>query len=391
MNLPPDALVSFDFHQRTRLVFGAGMLEQLGTIARELQAKNVLLVTDAGLRVAGHCDRAERILTTAGLGCVIYDHVTENPTSADVERCAQFARSQQIDLIVGLGGGSSMDCAKGANFLLTNGGRIHDYRGVGKASLPMLPMIGIPTTSGTGSEAQSFAVIADSETHVKMACGDPKAAFRVAILDPELTTTMPRSVTAATGIDAMTHAIESFVTTKRNAISQMFARQAWELLSESFSRVLLRPDDLDARGRMQLGAFLAGAAIENSMLGAAHATANPLTARFGVTHGVAVGLMLPHVIRWNSVTSADLYRRLNIAAGWDDVSGDEASETLATGFSEFLRLADLPATLTEAVDEAITGADLEEMAADAVKQWTGTFNPRTMNAESFLQLYQRAV
>lgn len=391
MNFPPDPLVPFDFHQRTRLVFGSGMLEQLGPLARELGASRILLVTDAGLRVSGHCDRAERILSLANLGCVIYDQVTENPTSADVERCATFVRSHQIDLIVGLGGGSSMDCAKGANFLLTNGGRIHDYRGVGKASLPMLPMIGIPTTSGTGSEAQSFAVIADSETHIKMACGDPKAAFRVAILDPELTTTMPRSVTAATGIDAMTHAIESFVTTKRNAVSQMFARQAWELLSQSFSRVLLRPDDLDARGRMQLGAFLAGAAIENSMLGAAHATANPLTARFGVTHGIAVGLMLPHVIRWNSVTSAELYRRLNSAAGWHDASGDEASEILATGFTEFLRLADLPTTLTQAIDQPVGTADLQEMAADAVKQWTGTFNPRTMDAESFLQLYQRAV
>jgi len=391
MNLPPEPLVPFDFPQRTRLVFGAGMLEQLGSIVRELQAKSVLLVTDAGLRVAGHCDRAVRILHSSGLNCVVYDQVTENPTSADVERCATFARSAPVDLIVGLGGGSSMDCAKGANFLLTNGGRIHDYRGVGKASLPMLPMIGIPTTSGTGSEAQSFAVIADSETHVKMACGDPKAAFRVAILDPELTTTMPRFVTAATGIDAMTHAIESFVTTKRNAISQMFARQAWELLSESFSRVLQRPDDLDARGRMQLGAFLAGAAIENSMLGAAHATANPLTARFGVTHGIAVGLMLPHVIRWNSPASAELYRRLNVAAGWDDASGDEASEILANGFTEFLRLADLPSTLKEAIEVSISATDLEEMAADAVKQWTGTFNPRTMTAESFLHLYQRAV
>lgn len=391
MSLSSDPLVAFDFQQRTRLVFGSGVLEQLGEIAKGLQARSVMLVTDSGLRAAGHCDRAERILAAAGLTSIVYDKVTENPTSDDVERCAEFARPRAVDLIVGFGGGSSMDCAKGANFLLTNGGRIHDYQGFGKAKLPMLPMIGVPTTSGTGSEAQSFAVIADSATHLKMACGDPKAAFRVAILDPELTTTMPRSVTAATGIDAMTHAIESFVTKKRNAISQMFARQAWELLSESFSRVLLRPDDKDARGRMQLGAFLAGAAIENSMLGAAHATANPLTARFGVTHGIAVGLMMPHVIRWNATTSAELYRRLNIAAGWDDGAGAEASETLASGFTEFLRMADLPITVIQAAGQAVTQTDLEEMAADAVKQWTGTFNPRTMDKDSFLQLYQRAV
>ena len=147
-------------------------------------------------------------------------------------------------------------------------------------------MIAIPTTAGTGSEAQSFAVIADAETHMKMACGDSKAACRVAILDPELTVTMPRAVAAATGIDAMTHAIESYVTTKRNPVSQMFARQAWVLLSKSFSQVITTSDDPEARGNMLLGAHLAGAAIENSMLGAAHATANPLSAHFNMVHGM---------------------------------------------------------------------------------------------------------
>ena len=387
------SVASFDFHQRTRVVYGSGTFGQLGRLARELDSQRVLLVTDAGLRKSGYSARAETILREAGLEVAVFDEVRENPTSEDVDRCVAFARSNKIGIIVGLGGGSSIDCAKGANFVLTNGGRIHDYKGVGKATRAMLPMIAVPTTSGTGSEAQSFAVIADAETHMKMACGDPKAACRIAILDPELTITMPASVAAATGIDAMTHAIESYVTTKRNPISQMFARQAWELLSSAFPIILREPENLDARGRMQLGAFLAGAAIENSMLGAAHAAANPLTAQYGTTHGIAVGLMLPHVIRWNADASAELYRDLVIAAKWDDAetSVENAPFQLADGFTEFLRQADLPVSVSQAIDAEADNTVLETLAAEAAQQWTGTFNPRPMNIASFIELYRNAL
>jgi alcohol dehydrogenase len=388
---------SVDFQHRTRLIFGRKSLERLGSLSRENGGHRVLMVTDSGLRAAGHCERAEQILRDAGLEVVVFDAVSENPTTADVERCTAFARehnqTRAIDLIVGLGGGSCMGCAKGANFLLTNGGRMQDYKGLGKATQPMLPMIAVPTTSGTGSEAQSYAVIADAGTHVKMACGDPKAACRVAILDPELTVTMPRAVAAATGIDAMTHAIESFVTTKRNPISQMFSRKAWLLLSGAFPQVLREPDNYDARGRMQLGAFLAGSAIENSMLGAAHAAANPLTARFGTTHGIAVGLMLPHVIRWNAASVGGQYADLAETARWTlaDRSPAAAAERLAAGFTDLLRLADVPVSLTQALDTELTAASIAELAADAAQQWTGTFNPRTMDAEAFATLYRNAM
>src|SRR5215470_13270123 len=192
-----------------------------------------------------------------------------------------------------------MDCAKGINFLYSNGGQIQDYWGVGKATKPMLPMIAVPTTAGTGSETQSFALISDSKTHVKMACGDKKASFRVALLDPELTVTQPPRVTALTGIDAVAHALESYVARTRNSASMAFSREAWLLLGGNFAHVIADPKDLDARGGMQLGASFAGLAIENSMLGAAHSLANPLTAEFNIAHGQAVGLMLPHVIRRN--------------------------------------------------------------------------------------------
>ena len=393
---PADRLAfapAFDFNQRTRVIFGCGTFGQLGQFARELGGRRVLIVTDIGMRKAGYCDQAKTCLLAAGLEVAVYDQVQENPTTDDVDRCVAFAKSETIGLIVGIGGGSSIDCAKGANFVLTNGGRMHDYKGVGKAQLAMLPMIAVPTTSGTGSEAQSFAVIADAETHMKMACGDPKAACRIAILDPELTVTMPPAVAAATGIDAMTHAIESYVTTKRNPISNMFARQAWELLSSAFPVVLREPENLDARGRMQLGAFLAGAAIENSMLGAAHAAANPLTAQYGTTHGVAVGLMLPHVIRWNADVAGDLYHDLVIAAKWGDTetNPESAPFQLADGFTEFLRLAELPVSVSEAIDAEADEAVLDRLAAEAAQQWTGAFNPRTTDVASFVELYRNAL
>ena len=221
----------------------------------------------------------------------------QRPTN--VEAGFAVAKEFQPDLIVGLGGGSSMDCAKGINFLYSCGGRMQDYWGVGKATGPLLPMIAVPTTAGTGSETQSFALISDAETHVKMACGDKRAAFRVALLDPELTLTQPPRVTALAGFDALSHAVETYVTKKRNDVSCDFSRRrgtSWHPITCACST---EPDDLEARGQMQLGACLAGSAIENSMLGAAHALANPLTATYGIAHGEAVALMLPHVVRFN--------------------------------------------------------------------------------------------
>lgn len=380
---------AFQYQPRTRLIFGRGSFARLSELAREIGGTRVLLVTDAGLRDAGHCDRAAQMLQNDGLRVFVFDSVTANPTTEDVDRCVAFAQPHNIDLIVGLGGGSSIDCAKGANFLLTNGGQMQDYRGVGNAHSPMLPMIAVPTTAGTGSEAQSFAVIADPVTHMKMPCGDPKAACRAAILDPELTVTMPHTVATVTGIDAMTHAIESFVTRNRNPVSQMFARQAWVLLSGAFPVVMDQPDNLEARGRMQLGAHFAGSAIENSMLGAAHALANPLTAHFGTVHGRAVGMLLPNVIRWNATSVADLYQDLAISAGWASTtdSAEAASSELANRFTDLLKLADMPTCLTELAGIDELTRNMGTLAQEATQQWTGTFNPRKMEAADFQQVY----
>ncbi|RPI90282.1 MAG: iron-containing alcohol dehydrogenase [Planctomycetaceae bacterium] len=382
------ALAPFDYQPRTRVVFGAGKLADLGILATELGATRVLLVTDRGLESAGHPQRGIAALESAGLSVSLFDEVHENPTTDDVDRGLAVARAAQIDLLIGLGGGSSMDCAKGINFLLTNGGQMQDYWGAGKARLPLLPMIAVPTTAGTGSEAQSYALIAHARTHMKMACGDPKAACRIALLDPELTISMPRPVTAASGIDAISHAVESYVCTRRNPVSQLFASQAFHLLAGGFPVVLRQPGQLDARSAMLLGAHLAGAAIENSMLGATHALANPLSAHCGLTHGVAIGIMLPHVVRFNAIAVADLYGRLAEEINLCEARDPAAADLLADRLERLAESAGLPASLSAC---GVAAGLIPTMAAEAAEQWTGQFNPRPVTPGDFQELYQRAL
>jgi alcohol dehydrogenase len=381
-------LPAFDYHPRTRVVFGPGKIAELGKLAMELGGRRVLLVTDHGLETAGHPQKGIAALESAGLAVTIFDDVHPNPTTDDVERGLAVACDTQIDLIVGLGGGSSMDCAKGVNFLLTNGGRMEDYWGANKATRAMLPMIAVPTTSGTGSEAQSYALIANPKTHMKMACGDPKATCRVAVLDPELTLSMPGSVTAATGIDALSHAVESHVCTRRNPVSQLFSRQAWQLMVRGFPAVIAAGDDIDARAKMLLGAHLAGSAIENSMLGAAHALANPLSAHFDVTHGVAIAVMLPHVVRYNAASAGGLYGELACDAGLCESGDPQAGELLAGLLHGLAKTSGLPARLA---DCGVEGAAIPGMAAEAAQQWTGQFNPRPVDEKSLRELYEGAL
>ena len=366
--------MAFPFDLRTRVVFGPGRFAELGALARELGFCHTLLVADRGMVSAGYVTQAESQLAQAGIAAIPFHDFDANPDTAMVESGRAVAAGAQVDSLVGLGGGSSLDCAKGINFVLTNGGRMQDYWGFGKAAQPMLPMIAVPTTAGTGSEAQSYALISDAATHVKMACGDPKAAFRVAILDPLLTVSQPRAVTAATGYDAISHAVESYVTTRRTPISQTFAREAWALLSANFERVLSHADDLDARGAMLLGAHLAGVAIENSMLGATHACANPLTAHFGTPHGHAIALLLHRVVRWNMEQAASLYQELG---------GEEVPIRLA----DLARAGGLPERMREV---GVTEECLPQLAEEAAAQWTGRFNPRPFQAADALALYRAA-
>jgi len=379
----------FDYAPRTRLLFGRGLLSRVGDLAKELGGRRVLVVTDPGLVRAGHADRVIDAMSQSGLAVSCYDQVRENPTTADVARCLESAKAHGADLFVGLGGGSSMDTAKGCNFILTNGGEMRDYWGVGKAKLPMLPLIAVPTTSGTGSECQSAALIADEKSHQKMACLDPKAAARVALLDPELTLSLPQRVTSVTGIDAIAHALETWVTTKRNPISSLYSEAAAKLLFSAFPRVLSAPGDVEARGDMLLGAAFAGTAIENSMLGCAHSAANPLTAHHDVVHGQAVGMLLPWVIRFNGgwAEVADRYRGLAVALkGSDDFeSSTQATEWLASTVESLMVRAELPLKLSAC---GVARTDVPALAAEAKRQWTAQFNPRPVEEPEFAELYR---
>lgn len=378
----------FDFQSRTRIIFGEGVIIRIGELARELGFRRTLLVADQGLVQSGHVGEALLPLSRVGIEVVHFHEFEANPTTAMIEAGRDFAKANRIDSIIGLGGGSSLDCAKGINFLLTNGGHMQDYLGWGKATKPMLPMIGVPTTAGTGSEAQSYALISDAQTHVKMACGDPKAAFRVAILDPCLTISQPKSVTAITGYDAIAHAVETFVTTKRNPISDMLAREAWRLLESNYEVVLSEPSNLQARAAMQLGAYYAGSAIENSMLGATHACANPLTAHYDTTHGVAIALLLPTVVRWNAGVAESRYGELVSVAGMrlstNGFNSREASDLLACRLEQLAQAGCMPRSLKDA---GISREDLNVLAKEAADQWTGRFNPRPFDSAGALEVY----
>ena len=370
---------SFDCELKQQVIYGDNTIERLGELTRSLGGSRVLVTTDPGIEKAGILARAVSALQSEGISAHIYADVTPNPTTEDVEAAVTVAKTNvPIDLIIGLGGGSPMDCAKGANFLLTNGGKMADYWGTNKATAPMLPAIGIPTTIGTGSEAQSFALISQPDTHIKMACGDKKARFSTVILDPTLTKTLPRPIAAMTAIDAVAHAVESFVSTRHNLMSRMFAQHAWELLNANFEACLVEKQSAAARSKMLFGAYLAGLAIENSMLGAAHACANPLTARYDITHGVAVALMLPHVIRFNSSVAGEAYREL-----YPD--GD-----LADRITALKQIGNLPNRLREyPVQYTVGTADLPTLAKEAAMQWTAQFNPRPMNVSDFMKLYEQ--
>ena len=376
----------FEFKLRTRFIFGKGSLDQLGDQASDLGFTRTLLVGDPGIVACGLMARAISYLQVKGIHVTPFDNFSANPDTAMVEAGRITAEASQVDSIIGLGGGSSMDCAKGVNFLLTNGGNIQDYWGFDKAKKPLLPMIAIPTTAGTGSESQCYALISDKDTNVKMACGAPSASFRLALLDPELTLSQPTDVTAATGYDAIAHAVETFVTKQRCSISQLFSREAWRLLINNYERVLTHPTDIESRSAMQLGACYAGVAIEKSMLGATHACANPLTARYGINHGTAISALLPHVVKWNASTVSSDYLEMLAIVGEATKVGTPGS-LLAALLERLARTAKLPTSLKEL---GVPQGELGGLAEEAATQWTGKFNPRSFNKDGAMEIYKCA-
>jgi alcohol dehydrogenase len=361
----------FDYAARTRLMAGPGRRAELAAAVRGWGVSAVLLVADPGLGELGAGLLQQ--LRDAGLEASMHDQVPQNPDSAAAAQCAEVLNNTAAEAVVALGGGSTMDLAKAANILATNGGEMSDYLGYGKARHPLLPMAAIPTTTGTGSEAQSYCVIADATSRRKMACGDPGAAFRLTVLDPEPALGQPFGVRAASGWDAISHTVETWVTSGRNPMSLMCAREAWRLLDANYERVLTSPGDIDAIAAMQWAAYLAGWAIEHSMLGAAHACANPLTQRYGTTHGQALAVLLPCVVQWNQQMCHREYEELH-----HDLPARLAGLRSAAGLPRRLR------------DLGVREQDLPALCEAAAAQWTGTFNPRPFGAGGAMEIYQCA-
>ncbi len=376
--------MTFHPDEKTRVVEGPGALDRLGSLASELGGRRVLLVSDPGVARVGHMARAEASLVAAGLSVVCFTEVSENPTTEDVARGLAVAQQFDPELYVAVGGGSPIDAAKGVNFLHVCGGEMRDYWGHHKATRPLRPLIAVPTTAGTGSEVQSFALISDALTHRKMACGDPSAAPRIALLDAELTLSMPPFVTACTGLDTLGHALESAVTKARTPRSAEYARAAFRVGFSALQRVLEAPSDVDARAAMLRAAALAGLAIEHSMLGAAHALANPLTAQLGVPHGLAVGLMVPHVVRFNAqqAEARGVYEALARDVGLD------CAEALADALEALVPRAGLPRDVAAV---GVTEERIPGLAAEAATQWTAGFNPRSVTAEELGAILRAAL
>jgi alcohol dehydrogenase len=385
-------MAMFEPDEKTRVVEGRGALAQLGVEARDLGARRVLLVSDPGVMRAGHGPRAAELLRAAGLVVELFSDVAENPSTDDVARGLVSAQRFAPELFVAVGGGSAIDAAKGIDFLYVCGGEMRDYWGHDKATRPLLPLIAVPTTAGTGSEVQSFALISDALTHRKMACGDPSAAPRVALLDAELTLSMPPFVTACTGLDTLGHAVESAVTKRWNERSRQYSRLAFLLAFRALPHVLAAPGDVSARADMLRAAALAGLAIEHSMLGAAHALANPLTARCGLPHGQAVGTMLPHVVRFNAeepgarAVYAALAREVGVAAAGSEERA--AAHALADALAAQLLAAGMPSRLAA---HGVAAELVPALAREAAEQWTARFNPRAVDAADFERLLAAAL
>lgn len=361
----------------TNVVVGAGCIADLPERLGLATGARVVVVTDAGLMAAGHPARLLGILTSAGFDVDVFDRVRENPDTEDIIACLGTLRRGPVGAVVALGGGSSIDTAKGAALLFANGGTLGDFWHTGAIGNDLPALVAIPTTAGTGSEMQSYAIVSDPVTHRKMAIGTPKLAPSLAFLDPDLTESMPLRTAAMTGIDAMSHALEAAVSTKTTPVGRVYALEAWELIRPHLPAVLAGSADAAARLAMLTGSASAGRAIENGMLGAAHALANPLTARYGVPHGQAVGIMLPYVVRHNGADGA-------ISRLYDELGGSGAVADFAEAM---LESAGLPGQLR---DLGVGEGDLDQLSGLAAEQWTAGFNPRPVGRADLLSLYRAA-
>ena len=387
-NVFKDKKSIFSWSPSGAIIFGNGASKKTGEELKKLGVKKATLVTDPGLVKFGIAEKIISVVREAGIELNVYDKCEPDSSVETVEKVAELARDSEI--LIGLGGGSSMDPAKAAAILVTNGGDIRDYQGCDKFTKAPLPIVAIPTAAGTGNECTPFAVIADRQRDWKMPIGGTGIMPALAICDPELTYSLPPTVTAATGMDALTHAIEAYTSRCTEPISDALAIQAIKLLARAIRPAVYRGDsDHDARYDMMMGAMLAGYAFTSASLGISHCMAHPLGARYHVPHGVANALCLPVVMEFNMGAWPERYADIAEFFG-EDISGLSVRDAAKRGVQCVYELLDdmpIRALDTYGVDEE----SLETLAEDAMKGGDRPNNARMTTKEEFLQLYRKVM
>ena len=384
-------MTPFSFNTAKSIRFGQGILSQLGDIVRAEIGQRVLIVTDQGMLATGLVERAQVFLQAAGIEAALYAEVQADPPEASVLACAEAAKAHGAQAIIGLGGGSSLDVAKLAALLAAGEETLTEIYGVGKAKGPRLPLILIPTTSGTGSEVTPISIVT-TPSHEKMGVVSSVLLPDIALLDPELTLGLPPHITAATGIDAMVHAIEAYASASanNNPISRALAEKALSLMGPALLRAVQSGSDIAARSDMLLGSMLAGQAFANSPVAAVHALAYPLGGHFHIPHGLSNALVLPHVMAFNVETAPAPYAELAPFLFPDLVTleGKARAQAFCARLAEMSKACGLPQSLREMqIPEDI----LPKLAEDAMKQTRLLVNnPREVTYEDALAIYQAA-
>jgi len=371
-------------------LMGQGCLAALPERVKMLNGKKPLLVADKGMTDLGYTARVTELLKTADIDCAVYDGTVPNPTDNNVEEGAEVYRKENCDLLISLGGGSAHDCCKGVGILVTNGGKIQDYEGLDQVKVALPPYIAINTTAGTASEMTRFTIITNSSNHVKMAIVDWRVTPDVAINDPELMVDMPPSLTAATGMDALTHAIEAYVSTAATPITDACALQAIRLIGQYLRKAVARGDDMEARDRMAYAEYLAGMAFNNASLGYVHAMSHQLGGFYNLPHGVCNALLLPHVCRVNLMARTERFADIADALGevTEGLSDRDAAYVAIDAIEALSVDVGIPQTLGEL---GVKEEDIPTMVANAQKDVCCLTNPRKLTDKEVAAIYKAAL
>ncbi|PWX52364.1 L-threonine dehydrogenase [Clostridium perfringens] len=382
--------MSYKFFMPAISLMGVDCLKDAGDQVGELGFKKALIVTDKVLGQIGIVKKVTDVLDNKNIEYAIYDETKPNPTVKNVNDGLALLKEKECDFVISLGGGSAHDCAKGIALLATNGGEIKDYEGVDKSKKPQLPMVGINTTAGTGSEMTLFAIITDEERHIKMALVDKHLTPIIAVNDPMLILAMPKSLTAATGMDALTHAIEAYVSTSATPITDACAEKAIELISNYLVNAVENGQDVEARDMMAYAEYLAGMAFNNASLGYVHAMAHQLGGFYNLPHGVCNAILLPHVQEYNKATSASRLAKIakimggNIE-GLTDEQGADLCIDMIKSLSQTIGIPEGLGVL------GVKESDFETLATNALNDACSLTNPRKGNLEEVIAIFKKAM